>query len=162
MGLDRMDDYWMGLALKEARLALEEGEVPVGAVVVKEGMVIGKGHNRTLALSDPTAHAEMLAITAACESQGSPRLDECRLYTTLEPCAMCAGALVLGRLRKLYYAAEDPRMGACGSIFDIPRDGRMGHKVEIYRAGDGSASLKLLQYFYTAKRHGSNGSTNGR
>ncbi len=146
-------DHWMNLALAEARLAFDESEVPVGAVIVKAGVLLGKGHNRTKTLADPTAHAEILAITAACQTLGSERLDECDFYTTLEPCPMCAAAIVLGRVKRLYYAAEDPRMGACGSMIDLPRDGRMGHKVEIYRAGNPNESLNLLKDFYSAKRN---------
>lgn len=144
--------YWMSLAFGEARAALEEDEAPVGAVVVKEGALLGKGHNRTKALADPTAHAELLAITAACQRLGSERLVGCELYSTLEPCPMCAGAIVLGRVERLFYAADDPRMGACGSLFDVVRDGRLGHSVEVYRAGDAAESVRLLQEFYRRRR----------
>lgn len=142
----------MDLAFNEAKKAFEKGEVPVGSVIVKAGVVLGKGHNQTRSLTDPTAHAEILAISAACQSLGTERLDDCDLYTTLEPCPMCAGAIVLGRIKRLYYAAEDPRMGACGSMIDLPRDGRMGHKVEVYRTGDQVEALRLLKEFYQAKR----------
>ena len=144
----------MNLALSEARNAFDDGEVPVGAVVVKAGVLLGKGCNRTKSLADPTAHAEIIAITAACQTLKSERLDDCDIYSTLEPCPMCAGALVLARISRLFFAAEDPRMGACGSTLDIPRDGRMGHKVEIYRVGDEAEAARLLKEFYAQKRNG--------
>lgn len=155
-------DYWMSLAMVQARLALEEDEVPVGAVLVRRGELLGKGHNQTKTLADPTAHAEILAISAACQRLGSERLDDCDVFTTLEPCPMCASALVLSRIKRLYYAAVDPRMGGCGSILDIPRDGRMGHKIEVYRFGDERECVDLLQEFYRRKRNPAAELTNGK
>lgn len=143
----------MSLAIAESRRAFDKSEVPVGAIVVKGGIILGKGHNQTKSLADPTAHAEIIAITAACQTLGSERLDDCDIYSSLEPCPMCAGAIVLARIKRLFYAAVDPRMGACGSMIDIPRDGRMGHKVEIYRAGDEAEALRLLKEFYSARRN---------
>jgi len=144
--------YWMSLAFNEARLALEEDETPVGAVVVKEGVLLGRGHNRTKRLADPTAHAEILAITAACQKLNSDRLDECELYVTLEPCPMCGTALVLSRAARLFYAADDPRMGGCGSLIDIVRDPRMPHRLEVYRVGDPAESQLLLSQFFKSRR----------
>lgn len=143
----------MKLALEEAERALEEREVPVGAIVVKEGLILGKGHNRNRALADPTAHAEMLALTAAAQALGSDRLDGCWLFTTLEPCPMCAGALILARVERLYYAAPDPRMGACGSLFDLLRDPRLSHQVEVYHLPNSTPqSLELLRRFFFSLR----------
>jgi tRNA(adenine34) deaminase len=142
----------MNLAFQEARAALDEDEVPVGAVIVKDGLLLGRGHNRTRSLQDPTAHAEIIAITAACQSLTSERLDDCDIYTTLEPCPMCAGALVLGRVKRLYFAADDPRMGASGSLIDVVRDGRMGHTLEVYRLGREQEAVALLQEFYKRRR----------
>lgn len=143
----------MKLALEEAERALEEREVPVGAIVVKEGLILGKGHNRNRALADPTAHAEMLALTAAAQALGSDRLDGCWLFTTLEPCPMCAGALILARVERLYYAAPDPRMGACGSLFDLLRDPRLSHQVEVYHLANSTPqSLELLRRFFFSLR----------
>ena len=144
--------YWMSLAFSEARLALEEDETPVGAVIVKEGILLGRGHNRTKKLADPTAHAEILAISAACQKLNSDRLDGCEIYVTLEPCPMCGTALVLGRVEKLFYAAEDPRMGGCGSLLDVVRDPRMPHRLEVYRLGEAEESQRLLSDFFKSRR----------
>lgn len=145
--------YFIRLALAEARLALDEGEVPVGAVVVRNGLLIGRGHNRTKSLADPTAHAELLAITAACSAFEDGRLDDCDIYSTLEPCPMCAGAIVLARVKRLYYAAPDIRMGACGTLFDIVREPRLNHRIEVYTIQDfASESAALLEKFFKSKR----------
>jgi len=125
------DERWMRAALREAEAALSEGEVPVGAVVVRDGRIIGRGHNRVEGLNDPTAHAEILAIGAACDYVGSWRLDGCTIYVTLEPCPMCAGALVLSRIDRLVFGAHDPKKGACGSLMDIVRDGRLNHTLSV-------------------------------
>ena len=145
-------EYWMSIAFSEARLAMAEDETPVGAVVVRDGVLLGRGHNQTKRLADPTAHAEMLAITAACQKLGNERLDGCDLYATLEPCPMCGTAMVLGRAARLYYAAEDPRMGGCGSLVDVVRDPRMPHRLEVYRLGDAEESQQLLARFFKSRR----------
>ncbi len=142
----------MDLALAEARSAFEEDEVPVGAAVVRDGMLLGRGHNRTRALSDPTAHAEILAITAACQTIGEARLDGAELFVTLEPCPMCAGAIVLAHIAKLHYGTPDPRAGACGSLIDIVREPRLNHQVEVYAGLAAEESRKLLEEFFTRKR----------
>ena len=108
-------DFWMAQALREAEKAAEEGEVPVGAIIIHNSMVIGRGYNRTEGLKDATAHAEILAIGAASETLGDWRLEECTIYATLEPCPMCAGAIVQARIPLLVYAAPDPKAGACGT-----------------------------------------------
>jgi len=150
---DFLPSHFLRLALAEARDAFDEGEVPVGAVVVKEGRVLGRDHNRTKALSDPTAHAELLAITAAAQAIENGRLDGCVLYSTLEPCPMCAGAMVLARIEAVYYAAPDHRYGACGTLFDIPRDPRLAHRVEVYQLAEYAAEAgELMERFFRERR----------
>ena len=123
------DQRFMTQALNEARKAFQDDEVPVGCVIVHDSIVIGRGYNRTESLQDPTAHAEMLAITAAAEHLGSWRLNECTVYCTLEPCAMCAGALVLARVDRLVFGTPDPKFGACVSIFKIVQEHRLNHRM---------------------------------
>lgn len=118
-------------ALKEAQIAYDCGEVPIGAVVEKDGVIIGRGHNLTETLKDPTAHAEMLALREAASNLGGWRLLGCSLYVTAEPCAMCAGAIVWARIEKLCIGTMDPKGGACGSVFNIPQEPRLNHYVEI-------------------------------
>lgn len=122
---------WMQYALKEAEQGLEAGEVPVGAVVVKNGRILGRGHNQIEQLQDPTAHAEMIAITAAVASLQSKWLDGCVLYVTLEPCAMCAGAIVLARIPHIVIGVKDPKSGACGSILNVVSEPHLNHRVTI-------------------------------
>ncbi len=141
-------EYFMREALKEARKAFEGEDVPVGAVVVHENKIIGRAHNQVELLKDPTAHAEMLAITQAAATLGSERLQEARLYTTLEPCIMCAGAIVLARIKELFYAAPDPKAGACGSLFDIVNDNRLNHQVKVIHGMMKEESRNLLQEFF--------------
>lgn len=121
-------ERFMELALREAMIAEEEGEVPVGAIVVQEGIIIARDHNRREALQDPTAHAELLAITQASSLLGTWRLDDCRLYVTLEPCPMCAGAIVQARIPEIVYGATDPKAGACGTLYQITNDPRLNHR----------------------------------
>ena len=125
------DERWMESALREAEQALKRKEVPIGAVIVHNGRIIGKGYNQTESLQDPTAHAEMIAITAAATSLGSRRLENCTLYVTLEPCAMCAGAIVLARVPRLVFGAYDPKAGACGTLLNIVQDDRLNHRTEL-------------------------------
>ena len=125
------DERFMRAAISEAIAARDEGEVPVGAVVVRGGRIIGRGHNQRERLNDPTAHAEMLALTAASAFVGSWRLEDCTLYVTLEPCTMCAGAIVLARIRRLVFGATDPKAGACTSLYSIPTDERLNHRVSL-------------------------------
>jgi tRNA(adenine34) deaminase len=127
-----MDDAaWMRLALVEAEKALAHRDVPIGAIAVYQGAIIGRGYNCRERDRDPTAHAEMLAIREAAHALNTWRLDRVTLYCTLEPCAMCAGAMVLGRLARLVYAATDPKAGAAGSIIDILRHDRLNHRVDV-------------------------------
>ena len=125
------DERWMESALREAEQALKRKEVPIGAVIVHNSRIIGRGYNQTESLQDPTAHAEMIAITAAATGLGTRRLEGCVLYVTLEPCAMCAGAIVLARLPKIVFGAHDPKAGACGTLFNIVQDVRLNHKAEV-------------------------------
>ena len=125
------DERWMESALREAEQALKRKEVPIGAVIVHNGRIIGKGYNQTESLQDPTAHAEMIAITAAATSLGSRRLEDCTLYVTLEPCPMCAGTIVLARVPRLVFGAYDPKAGACGTLLNIVQDDRLNHRTEL-------------------------------
>ncbi len=142
----------MGEALKEAQRAFEEDEVPIGAVVVYKNQIIGRGHNRTESLKDPTAHAEILAITAAANALNSWRLKDVIIYTTIEPCVMCAGALVLARVKKIVFGARDAKFGGCGSIFNIVQEKRLNHRVEIIEGVLKDEALLLLKNFFAKKR----------
>lgn len=142
----------MSEALREARLAYSEDEVPIGAVVVKDGLIIGRGHNKTCQLKDPTAHAEMIAIREALKYAGGWRLLNCRIYVTIEPCAMCAGAIVLSRFEALYTGAPDPKGGACGSLFDIVRDQRLNHQINVQSGILEKECKEIVQQFFLEKR----------
>ncbi len=144
--------YWMGLALREAEMAAERGEVPVGAIVIRDGVVIGKGSNQTEMLQDPTAHAEMIALTAAATHVGQKWLEGCAMYVTLEPCPMCAGAIVLARLPMLVFGSYDPRAGACSSLFTITNDTRLNHRVHTVGGVLQERCGELLKRFFLAKR----------
>ncbi len=126
-----MHEQFMRLALQQAQQAAEEEEVPVGAVIVHRGRVIAAAHNQRETLRDPTAHAEMIAITQAAESLGQWRLDDCALYVTLEPCTMCSGAIVLARIPIVVYGATDPKAGAVDSLFQLLNDKRLNHRCQI-------------------------------
>jgi tRNA(adenine34) deaminase len=142
----------MEAALAEARAAASDGEVPVGAVVVFEERVIGRGHNRIEAAQDPTAHAEILAIGAAAQTLKSWRLDRCSIYVTLEPCHMCAGAIVLARITRLVYGARDPKAGACGSLAMVPQDTRLNHRAEVIPGLLAEECGALLEAFFLTRR----------
>lgn len=124
-------ERWMEHALREAGLAYKRKEVPIGAVIVFKDRIIGKGYNQVETLKDPTAHAEMIAITAAAAQLGNHRMEHCTLYVTIEPCAMCAGAIVLARVSRVVFGASDPKAGACGTLFNIVQDKRLNHRVEL-------------------------------
>lgn len=143
----------MRLALDEAVLALEEGEAPVGAVVLDgSGTLLGRGHNERETSGDPTAHAEVLALRRACSVTGSWRLTGATLVVTLEPCTMCAGALVLARVDRLVYGAADPKAGAVGSLWDVVRDRRLNHRPEVLGGVLAEESAQLLRTFFGRKR----------
>ena len=141
-------ENWMEQAFREAEIANEKGEVPIGAVVVHQNSIIGRGHNLTETLQDPTAHAEMIAITAAADSLGSRRLKNTVLYVTLEPCVMCAGAIVLARIPVLVYGASDPKAGATGTLYNIVQDDRLNHRAELMKGVlEKKCSLILSEFF---------------
>ena len=142
----------MRLALVEAERAFDAGEVPVGAVVVKGGQIVGRGHNQVERLSDPTAHAEMIAVSAACQTPGSQVLDGCTLYVTLAPCPMCAGALVWSRLDRLVFGAFDEKAGAASTLYDIPHDRRLNHQIETVSGVEADAAADLLRAFFRQRR----------
>ena len=125
------DERWMEYALREAEQAMKRKEVPVGAVIVSNTRIIGKGYNQIETLRDPTAHAEIIAITAAASFLSNRRLDNTTLYVTLEPCAMCAGAIVQARIPRLVFGAFDPKAGACGTLFNIVQDQRLNHRADV-------------------------------
>jgi tRNA(adenine34) deaminase len=149
---DSEDERWMRHALIEAQSALKKGEVPVGAVVVFEDKIIGRGHNQVEGLNDPTAHAEIIAIGAAATYLNSWRLSGASLYVTMEPCAMCAGALVLGRIDRLIFGAKDPKAGACGSLFNIVQDPRLNHRVHVVPHVLEQECSQILQAFFEKAR----------
>ena len=142
----------MGAALAEAEKAAEKDEVPIGCVIVHNGLVIGRGHNLTESLQDPTAHAEMIAITAAAEALGSRRLLDCTLYVTLEPCAMCAGAIVLARIPYIVYGTADPKAGACDTLYTLLSDPRLNHRCHLVRKVREPECSELLSRFFAKKR----------
>ena len=147
------DEQYMSMALEEASTAFDAGEVPIGAVLVDEGgFVISKARNRIEELNDATQHAELIAIRAACEKLGRRRLSDCTLYSTLEPCPMCAGALVMSRVRRLVYGAPDSRAGAVDSIFNIVDHPALNHRLEIRAGVLEDQCRELLKRFFDARR----------
>ena len=141
----------MKLALEEAERAFSEGEVPIGAVIVKDGIVVGRGHNQVERLRDPTAHAEIIAITSAASTLNNWRLKGCTIYVTVEPCPMCAGALILSRIDRLVYGADDKKFGALGSVFDIAKY-RFNHKFEVEKGVLAREAEELLKVFFSQIR----------
>lgn len=147
------DERFMRMAWAEARAAEDAGDVPVGCVIVRDGTkVIGRGRNQREVLQDPTAHAEMIAITAAAAEIGSWRLEGCALYVTLEPCAMCAGAIVLARVPRVVFGARDPKAGACGSLMNLVQDPRLNHRVELVEGVHAAPCADLLRQFFARLR----------
>jgi tRNA(adenine34) deaminase len=149
-------ERWMREALKEARLAEAKEEVPIGCVVVHGGVVIGRGHNQTESLQDPTAHAEMIAITAAAAALGSRRLLDCTLYVTLEPCAMCAGAIVLSRIPLVVYGAPDPKAGSVDTLYSLLSDARLNHTCQVVRGVLSDDCAAILSRFFSSLRQQKN------
>jgi tRNA(adenine34) deaminase len=139
---------FMRSALKEAGKAFEVGEIPIGAVVIHNSQVIGKGYNQVETLKDPTAHAEMIAITAAANHIGDWRLNECDIYVTVEPCIMCTGAILNARFKNLFFAEFDPKFGACGSLYNLPAEKKYNHLVNVYSGLCSDESRMLLQEFF--------------
>lgn len=146
------EELWMRRALDQARRAFEAEEVPVGAIVVQGERVIGEGFNQREMLSDPTAHAEMIAITQAAQTLGSWRLTDCRLYVTLEPCPMCAGAIVQSRIPVVIYGASDPKAGACHSLYTITDDARLNHQSTVIGGVLQDDCKSILQEFFALQR----------
>jgi tRNA(adenine34) deaminase len=142
----------MEAALAEARLAAESGEVPIGAVVVRESVIIARGQNRVLRDNDPTAHAEVVALRAAAAALGNYRLNGCTMYVTLEPCAMCAGALIHARLDRLVFAAADPKAGACGSVLAVLNHPQLNHQMQAEQGILAKESAELLRSFFRERR----------
>ena len=146
------DDNYMRLAIEQAKIAEEHGDVPIGAVIIYENQIIGKAYNQREQLNDPTAHAEIIALTQAAAFLESWRLHGCTMYVTLEPCPMCAGALVLARVDRLVYGCNDPKAGACGSLYNIVQDERLNHRLEITPGILADECSKLLQVFFQQRR----------
>jgi tRNA(adenine34) deaminase len=149
---DELDRRFMREALELARRSLETEDVPVGALIVRAGRIIGRGFNQREKLQDPTAHAEMIALTAAAADVGHWRLEDCTAYVTLEPCAMCAGALVLARVARLVYGATDSKAGACGSLYEITQDPRLNHRVVTVVGVLAEPCGELLRSFFRRRR----------
>ncbi len=144
----------MSLAYQQAEMAFERDEVPVGAIVVFENRIIGRGHNLTESMHDATAHAEIIALSAAYKHFGDWRLENCYLFSTLEPCAMCAGAAVLSRIKTIVYGARDPKFGGCGSIFAIPTEPKLNHRIEIVSGIMEDEIAALMKSFFRQVREG--------
>ncbi|MCK4909202.1 MAG: tRNA adenosine(34) deaminase TadA [Planctomycetes bacterium] len=150
--LERDHNFYMQEVLKESAKALEKGEVPVGAVAVHQGRIIARAHNQKELLKDPTAHAEMIAITQAASAVDNWRLREVDFYVTIEPCLMCAGALVQARVRRIIFGATDIKAGGCGSIFNLVNDSRLNHQIEIVSGIMESECRAILREFFQTKR----------
>ncbi len=148
----RTDNVFMSEAIKEAVKAFDADEVPVGAVIVHKGRIIARAHNHIKLLKDPTAHAEMIALTQAAAHLASERLLNTTLYSTVEPCAMCAGAMVLARIRRLVYGVRDPKTGASGSVMDVVNNRRLNHRISVTEDVLADESSSLLKEFFALKR----------
>jgi tRNA(adenine34) deaminase len=148
----KVQQYYMQEALKEARQAFQEDEVPIGAVIVHNNQIIARGHNQIERLKDPTAHAEMIAITSAANYLGTKWLNQASLYVTIEPCSMCAGALVLARIKNLYFGASDPKTGACGSVINIVNHKKLNHRIKVTKGILQAECSVLLKDFFRKKR----------
>ncbi len=146
------DELWMEEALRAAQRALESGEVPVGAVVVLDGRIVGRGWNRNLTDSDPSAHAEVVALRKAGAKVGNHRLGDCELFATIEPCAMCAGAMIHARLKRLVYGADDPKAGAVHSVMQVLNHPQLNHTMEVQEGVLAGRCAELLQAFFRSRR----------
>ena len=146
------DELWMEEALRCAQRALEAGEVPVGAVVVRGGQIVGRGWNRNITGTDPTAHAEVVAMREAGATVGNHRLEDCALFVTIEPCAMCAGAMVHARIQRLVYGADDPKAGAVHSVMAVLNHPQLNHKIEVRSGVLAGRSAEVLQTFFRNRR----------
>jgi tRNA(adenine34) deaminase len=148
----RPDELWMEEALRCARRALEAGEVPVGAVVVCDGLIVGRGWNCNISSTDPAAHAEIIALREAGATVRNHRLEDCELFATIEPCAMCAGALVHARIRRLVYGADDPKAGAVHSVMQVLNHPQLNHTIEVHSGVLAGRSAEMLQSFFRNRR----------
>jgi tRNA(adenine34) deaminase len=146
------DEHFMRVAIDQARIAEDNGDVPIGTVIVHNNQIIGKAYNQREQLKDPTAHAEIIALTQAAAALQSWRLTGCTMYVTLEPCPMCAGALVLARIDRLVYGCDDPKTGACKSLYNIVQDERLNHCLEVTTGVLADDCSRLLQDFFQRKR----------
>jgi tRNA(adenine34) deaminase len=151
--MSKIAEIYMSEALKEAKKAFEENEVPVGAVVVYKRRIIARGHNQVERLKDPTAHAEMLALTSATNYLGTKWLNDASIYVTIEPCSMCAGALVLARIKNLYFGAKDPKTGACGSVVNIVSHKKLNHRIKVKGGILKKQCSVLVSEFFRKKRY---------
>lgn len=145
-------ERWMRAALAEAEKAFEAKETPIGAVIISGERIVGRGHNQSAGLSDPTAHAEMIAITAAAETLGDWRLGDCDLYCTVEPCVMCAGAAVLGRIRSIYFGTPEPKFGGCGSVLNVTAEHKLNHQIQVTGGILAEEAVSLMQKFFQSLR----------
>ncbi len=150
--VDSRDEFFMGFALAEASAARDEGEVPIGAIVVLDDEIIGRGHNQPIGMRDPTAHAEIVALREAARHRGNYRLLDATLYVTIEPCAMCAGALVSARVRRVVFGATDLRAGALESVFEIGTNSSLNHQVEVVAGVCAGEARELIQTFFRERR----------
>ena len=150
--MSKIDAIYMSEALKEAKKAFEKDEVPVGAVIVHNRKIIARAHNQVEQLKDPTAHAEMIALTSAANFLENKWLSEASIYVTIEPCSMCAGALVLARIKRLVYGAKDPKAGGCSSVFNIVNNRKLNHRIKITKGVLEKESSALLREFFRKKR----------
>ncbi len=148
----KTDQHFMQIAIEAAHIAEKNGDVPIGAVIAFEGRIIGKAYNQREQLKDPTAHAEIIALTQAAEFIQSWRLHGCTIYVTLEPCPMCAGALVLARMDRLVYGCDDPKTGACSSLYNIVQDERLNHRLDVKKGVLENQCSQLLQSFFQKRR----------
>ena len=149
---DKQDERFMKVAIEQARIAEENGDVPIGSVIVFQNQIIGKAYNQREQLNDPTAHAEIIALTQAAAAKESWRLNGCTMYVTLEPCCMCAGALVLARIDRLVYGCDDPKAGACKSLYNIVQDERLNHRIEVTSGVLADECSQQLQEFFAKRR----------
>lgn len=155
------DERWMALALDEARRAEAAGEVPVGAVVVREGKILARGFNETILSSDPSAHAEIVALRQAAGILGTPRLVGVELFVTLEPCVMCVGAMIQARIARLVYGCDDPKAGAVVSLYELASDRRLNHRIPHHGGVGAEPSAELLRGFFRRRRRGGEGGSLG-
>ncbi len=149
---DKQDERYVQMAIEQAKIAEENGDVPIGAVIVYENRIIGKAYNQREQLQDPTAHAEIIALTQAAAAMENWHLNGCTIYVTLEPCPMCAGALVLSRMDGLVYGCDDPKAGACKSLYNIVQDERLNHRLEVTSGVLAEQCGQLLQEFFAQRR----------